>query len=56
MAKAARGSIRDRVIYAGVWLACFAPAVWLAARLFVLDDLGANPIEALIRQLGVWGF
>ena len=45
---------RDNLVYAAVWLACFAPLVWLAWRVFS-DDLGANPIEALIRQIGVWG-
>jgi sulfoxide reductase heme-binding subunit YedZ len=45
---------QDNLVYAAVWLACFAPLVWLAWRLFS-DDLGANPIEALIRQIGVWG-
>jgi sulfoxide reductase heme-binding subunit YedZ len=45
---------RDNLVYAAVWLACFAPLVWLAWR-GVSGDLGANPIEALIRQIGVWG-
>lgn len=45
---------KDRLFYAGVWAACFAPILWLAWRL-LSGDLGANPIEALIRQLGVWG-
>ncbi|KQY27712.1 sulfoxide reductase heme-binding subunit YedZ [Caulobacter sp. Root487D2Y] len=45
---------RDNLVYAVVWLACFAPLVWLAWRVFS-DDLGANPIETLIRQIGVWG-
>ncbi|HYE44544.1 MAG TPA: protein-methionine-sulfoxide reductase heme-binding subunit MsrQ [Caulobacter sp.] len=45
---------RDTLVYAVVWLACFAPISWLAWRLFS-GELGANPIEALIRQLGVWG-
>ena len=45
---------RDRLIYTAVWLACFAPLPWLVWRL-LSGDLGANPIEALIRQLGVWG-
>jgi len=47
-------SLRDRLIYAVVWLACFAPLPWLAWRL-LNDDLGANPIDKLIRELGVWG-
>lgn len=45
---------QDRLVYAAVWLACAAPLAWLAFRA-VTADLGANPIEALIRQLGVWG-
>lgn len=45
---------RDTLVYAAVWLACFAPIVWLAWR-GLGGHLGANPIEALIRQLGVWG-
>ncbi|HJV41543.1 protein-methionine-sulfoxide reductase heme-binding subunit MsrQ [Caulobacter sp.] len=46
--------LRDNAVYALVWLACFAPLAWLAWRGFA-GDLGANPIETLIRQLGVWG-
>ncbi|CAN5490550.1 protein-methionine-sulfoxide reductase heme-binding subunit MsrQ [soil metagenome] len=46
--------LQDNLIYAAVWLACLAPVVWLAWRGFT-GDLGANPIEALIRQIGVWG-
>jgi len=46
--------LRDNLVYAAVWLACFAPIVWLAWKGFA-GALGANPIEALIRQLGVWG-
>ena len=45
---------RDNLVYGLVWLACFAPLVWLAWRGF-MGDLGANPIEKLIRELGVWG-
>ena len=45
---------KDRLIYTAVWLACFVPLPWLVWRL-LSGDLGANPIEALIRQLGVWG-
>jgi sulfoxide reductase heme-binding subunit YedZ len=45
---------QDNLVYAAVWLACFAPLVWLAWRAFS-GDLGANPIETLIRQIGVWG-
>lgn len=46
--------LQDNLVYAAVWLACFAPLAWLAWRGFS-GDLGANPIETLIRQLGVWG-
>lgn len=44
----------DRVVYGLVWLACFAPLLWLAWRGYT-NDLGANPIDKLIRELGVWG-
>lgn len=44
----------DRIVYAAVWLACFAPLPWLVWRGWS-GDLGANPIETVIRQLGVWG-
>lgn len=45
---------RDRIVYAVVWLACLAPLLGLVWRGYS-GDLGANPIETLIRQLGVWG-
>ncbi len=45
---------RDRLVYAAVWLACLAPLLWLAWQAYD-GALGANPIERLIRQLGVWG-
>lgn len=44
----------DRIVYAAVWLACFAPLPWLVWRGWS-GELGANPIETVIRQLGVWG-
>ncbi len=44
----------ERVNFALVILLCLAPAGWLVWRI-VQGDLGANPIETLIRQLGVWG-
>jgi len=47
-------SWRDRLIYAAVWLACLAPALYLLWRGFN-GDLTANPIEFIIRRLGVWG-
>jgi len=46
--------LQDNLVYGLVWLACFAPLAWLAWKGFN-GDLGANPIEKLIRQLGVWG-
>jgi sulfoxide reductase heme-binding subunit YedZ len=36
-----------------VFVVCLLPLVWLGGRL-VLDQLGANPIEALVRGLGDW--
>ncbi|MDP1632583.1 MAG: protein-methionine-sulfoxide reductase heme-binding subunit MsrQ [Caulobacter sp.] len=45
---------RERIVYAAVWLACLAPLLWLAWRGYA-GELGANPIEAVIRKLGVWG-
>ena len=33
---------------------CLGPLLWLAARGFLIDSLGANPIEAVIRFLGDW--
>lgn len=46
--------LQDNLVYGLVWLACLAPLLWLAWK-GVQGDLGANPIEKLIRQLGVWG-
>ena len=53
-AKKRPSKTRDNLVYAAVWIACAAPLAWLAWRGFS-GDLGANPIEALIRQIGVWG-
>jgi sulfoxide reductase heme-binding subunit YedZ len=53
-AKKRPSKLRDNLVYALVWAACFAPVVWLAWKGFA-GELGANPIEKLIRQLGVWG-
>ncbi len=44
----------DRVVYGLVWLACLAPLLWLAWRGYT-NDLGANPIDRLIRELEFWG-
>ncbi len=49
-----KGSWIDRAIYLALWLALLSPMVLLAWGA-VTDDLGANPVERLIRQLGVWG-
>ena len=46
--------LQDNLVYGLVWLACFAPLAWLAWRGYA-GELGANPIEKLIRELGVWG-
>jgi sulfoxide reductase heme-binding subunit YedZ len=46
--------LQDNLVYAAVWLACLAPLLWLAWQ-GVHGHLGANPIERMIRQLGVWG-
>jgi sulfoxide reductase heme-binding subunit YedZ len=37
-----------------VFTLCLGPLAWLGWRL-VNDDLGANPIEAIIRNIGDWG-
>ncbi len=47
-------NMRDRLIYLAVWFACLGPILWFIFQGFT-DDLGANPIEYIIRQLGVWG-
>ena len=40
-----------------LFVACVAPLVWLVARALGVAGLGlgANPIEALLRFLGLWG-
>ena len=52
-AKKRPSRLQDSLVYGAVWLACFAPLVWLTWRGFA-GDLGANPVETLIRQIGVW--
>lgn len=37
----------------GVFLLCLAPLGWLLAQA-LLEELGANPVEAIIRFLGDW--
>ena len=44
----------DGLVLWAVSLACLAPLLWLAWRGFD-GQLGANPIEKIIRNLGVWG-
>jgi sulfoxide reductase heme-binding subunit YedZ len=43
-----------RLTTAGLFLLGCLPAVWLLGAAFT-GQLGANPTEALIRQLGEWG-
>ncbi|HIJ64231.1 MAG TPA: sulfoxide reductase heme-binding subunit YedZ [Rhodospirillaceae bacterium] len=43
----------SRRLRVGAHLLCALPLAWLAAR-GLADDLGANPIEAVIRFLGDW--
>jgi sulfoxide reductase heme-binding subunit YedZ len=44
---------KDRLVSLAVWLACAAPLLWFAVQAFT-DGLGANPIQYILRQLGVW--
>jgi sulfoxide reductase heme-binding subunit YedZ len=44
---------RDRLIWLAIWLACLFPLAQLVFLLFA-NELGANPIEKLIRSLGEW--
>ena len=44
----------DGLVLWAVSLACLLPLLWLVWRGYQ-GDLGANPIEKVIRQLGVWG-
>lgn len=44
---------KDRLVSWAVWLACAAPLLWFVAQGFT-DGLGANPIQYVLRQLGVW--
>lgn len=45
---------RTRLTTVGLFLLACLPAVWLFGAA-LSDQLGANPTEALIRQLGEWG-
>lgn len=37
-----------------IWLCCVFPLLWLAWHVYT-NQLGANPIEVVIRHLGEWG-
>jgi len=45
--------LKERLISAAVWLAGAAPLVWFVVQGFT-GDLSANPIQYILRQLGVW--
>ena len=49
-------SPRQRVLSmkSAIWLCCLLPLIWLSWSLFT-DQLGANPLEVVIRHLGEWG-
>lgn len=44
---------KDRLISLAVWLACLLPLIWFGVQ-GLTGDLGANPIQYVLRQLGVW--
>ncbi|MDP1737708.1 MAG: protein-methionine-sulfoxide reductase heme-binding subunit MsrQ [Caulobacter sp.] len=44
----------DGIVLWAVSLACLLPLLWLVWRGYQ-GELGANPIETVIRNLGVWG-
>lgn len=48
-------SPRQRLlIKSAIWLCCIAPIAFLLWQLFT-EQLGANPLEVVIRRLGEWG-
>lgn len=49
--KAKRGFTPDIAV---ICVLCLLPVVWLGWR-FLHNDLGVNPVETIVRQLGVWG-
>lgn len=49
--KAKRGFTPDIALICAL---CLLPALWLLWRFFQ-NDLGINPVETVVRQLGVWG-
>jgi sulfoxide reductase heme-binding subunit YedZ len=44
---------KDRLVSLAVWIACAGPLLWFVVQAFT-GDLGANPIEYVLNQLGVW--
>jgi sulfoxide reductase heme-binding subunit YedZ len=44
---------KDRLISGAVWLACAFPLLLFVGQ-GLADDLTANPIQYILRQLGVW--
>lgn len=46
-------SLKDRLISGAVWLACAAPLLLFVGQ-GLTDGLTANPIQFILRQLGVW--
>ena len=42
------------ILRLSVWLLGLAPLVWMGLRI-ATDDLGANPVEALLHWSGRWG-
>jgi sulfoxide reductase heme-binding subunit YedZ len=44
---------KDRLVSWAVWLACAAPLLWFVFQAFA-GGMGANPIQYVLRQLGVW--
>jgi len=49
----ARGVWRDRLISLAIWVACLSPLGFFVFGAFT-DSLTANPIQYVLRQLGVW--
>ena len=45
--------MRGKWTKVALWLACLAPAMWLAYGAFT-NNLGPNPIEAITRGTGDW--
>lgn len=47
------GVWRERLLSLGIWLACLSPLGFFVFAA-VTDDLTANPIQYVLRQLGLW--